>query len=43
MRRLFLHAHSLRFRHPDTGEPVEVTAPLPEELRAVLRALGIPQ
>ena len=43
LRRLFLHAHSLRFRHPDTGEPVEVTAPLPEELRAVLRALGIPQ
>ncbi|MBP7712215.1 MAG: 23S rRNA pseudouridine(955/2504/2580) synthase RluC [Gammaproteobacteria bacterium] len=43
LRRLFLHAHSLRFRHPDSGEPVEVTAPLPEELRGVLKALGVSQ
>lgn len=43
LRRLFLHAHSLRFRHPDSGEPVEITAPLTEELRGVLTALGVSQ
>jgi 23S rRNA pseudouridine955/2504/2580 synthase len=41
LRRLFLHAHALRFPHPEGGEPVEVVAPLPAELRAVLAALGI--
>lgn len=41
LRRLFLHAHALRFPHPEGGEPVEVVAPLPAELRAVLAVLGI--
>jgi 23S rRNA pseudouridine955/2504/2580 synthase len=41
LRRLFLHAHALRFAHPEGGETVEVVAPLPAELRAVLAALGI--
>ncbi len=41
LRRLFLHAQALRFPHPEGGEPVEVDAPLPAELRTVLAALGI--
>ncbi|MBI2956022.1 MAG: RluA family pseudouridine synthase [Acidobacteria bacterium] len=38
--RIFLHAQRLRFRHPRTGEPLEVSAPLPAELEALLRHLG---
>lgn len=38
--RNFLHAARLRFTHPRSGEPVEVRAPLPEELRAYLRELA---
>lgn len=38
--RLFLHAANLRFRHPATGEAMEVTSPLPDDLRQVLDALG---
>jgi 23S rRNA pseudouridine1911/1915/1917 synthase len=34
--RPFLHAWRLRFRHPVTGEPVEVTEELPTDLMAVL-------
>jgi len=41
LRRLFLHAWSLRCRHPDTGGELSVTAPLPEDLRAVLGSLGL--
>jgi len=41
LRRLFLHAHGLRFPHPDGDATVEVVAPLPEDLRAVLAALGL--
>lgn len=37
--RNFLHAFRLRFAHPETGLPVEFTAPLPEELAAVLHRL----
>jgi 23S rRNA pseudouridine955/2504/2580 synthase len=40
LRRLFLHAHMLSFRHPVTGEPCSVSAPLPPELAAVLDRLG---
>jgi 23S rRNA pseudouridine1911/1915/1917 synthase len=36
-RRHFLHAAWLVFRHPVTGEPIDLRSPLPEELR---RALG---
>jgi 23S rRNA-/tRNA-specific pseudouridylate synthase len=30
--RLMLHALVLRFPHPETGQPVEVRAPLPSAL-----------
>jgi 23S rRNA pseudouridine955/2504/2580 synthase len=41
LRRLFLHAASLRFAHPLSGEPLLVTAPLPPDLVRVLAALGL--
>ena len=34
--RLFLHAESLTFPEPSSGRPVQIRAPLPEELEAVL-------
>lgn len=37
--RLSLHAESLTFRHPRTGQPVVVEAPLPKDLRATLNQL----
>ena len=37
--RLPLHAWKLRFAHPETGEAVSVTAPLPRDLREFLRFL----
>jgi 23S rRNA pseudouridine955/2504/2580 synthase len=37
--RMFLHAHSLAFDWPDTGEPFSASAPLPDDLRSVLTAL----
>jgi 23S rRNA pseudouridine955/2504/2580 synthase len=39
LRRMFLHAHELRFVHPRTGEPFAVQAPLDEELEDVLGQL----
>ena len=39
LRRLFLHAHSLAFAHPATGEPVHVSAPLDDDLKTVLARL----
>ena len=33
LKRMFLHAASLRFAHPASGEQVELQAPLPPELR----------
>ncbi|MGH9703288.1 MAG: RluA family pseudouridine synthase [Candidatus Acidiferrales bacterium] len=38
--RNFLHAARVGFLHPRTGKPVEVRAPLPEELKAYLHELG---
>ena len=38
--RHFLHAHRIRFRLPRTGEWVEFTSPLPEDLQAVLDRLS---
>ncbi|HUZ04223.1 MAG TPA: RluA family pseudouridine synthase [Acidobacteriaceae bacterium] len=35
--RNFLHAARLRFLHPETGKPLELEAPLPAELSAVLQ------
>jgi len=40
--RHFLHAARLCFTHPATGEDVEVKAPLPPELAAVLKRLRRP-
>lgn len=42
LRRLALHAHFLGFDHPISGARVEVRAPLPHDLSAPLRALGLP-
>jgi 23S rRNA pseudouridine955/2504/2580 synthase len=39
LRRMFLHAHSLAFEWPETGEPFSASAPLPDDLKAVLTAL----
>ncbi|RBP51524.1 RluA family pseudouridine synthase [Arenicella xantha] len=39
--RLFLHAASLRFFHPVTQVSIEIKAPLPSELEAVLNNLGL--
>jgi 23S rRNA pseudouridine1911/1915/1917 synthase len=38
--RIFLHAQRLRFLHPLTQRPVEVSAPLPAELAELLDRLG---
>jgi 23S rRNA pseudouridine1911/1915/1917 synthase len=35
--RQFLHAAELAFTHPMSGEPIEVSAPLPPDLEAALR------
>ena len=39
LRRLFLHAASLRFRHPISGRKMEFEAPVPPELTTVLERL----
>ena len=43
LRRMFLHAHTLSFARPDAGGEFNVTAPLPEELEAVLQQLRTPK
>lgn len=40
-RRLFLHAHELRLKHPASGQMLIVQAPLPSDLQAVLQASGL--
>jgi 23S rRNA pseudouridine1911/1915/1917 synthase len=37
--RNFLHAAELQFAHPRTGKPLDLKAPLPEELRTFLAAV----
>ena len=37
--RLFLHAYSIRFTHPKTGEEMVITAPLDKTLKGVLAKL----
>ena len=37
-----LHARTLKFVHPRTGEHVELTSPLPEYFTQVLSRLGAP-
>jgi len=39
LRRMFLHAASIAFRWPDSGEAFRAESPLPEELEAVLERL----
>ena len=41
LRRMFLHAHSLRIREATSGRHLSFEAPLPGELRRVLDALGL--
>jgi 23S rRNA pseudouridine955/2504/2580 synthase len=41
LQRMFLHAHSLEFDWPETGETFSVSAPLPTDLRDVLTALEV--
>jgi len=36
LERQFLHAHRLRFRHPSTGDEIDVTSPLPRDLQVAL-------
>ncbi len=38
--RLFLHAGSLGFEHPVSGQPVHVESPIPDDLREVIRGLS---
>jgi len=40
LKRMFLHAHSLAFERPGSAETFSVTAPLPDELQAVLDRLS---
>ncbi|MFO0833298.1 MAG: RluA family pseudouridine synthase [Phycisphaerales bacterium] len=39
--RLALHAHRVAFPHPLTGERVDVGAPMPEDLKPVLKKMGL--
>jgi 23S rRNA pseudouridine955/2504/2580 synthase len=41
--RMFLHAHSISFAWPSSGEPFSASAPLPDELRALIDALEAAQ
>jgi 23S rRNA pseudouridine1911/1915/1917 synthase len=36
-----LHAWRVSFRHPRTGEPATITAPIPDDLRALCARLGL--
>jgi 23S rRNA pseudouridine1911/1915/1917 synthase len=40
LKRQFLHAHRLAFRHPVDGRPLEFESPLPEDLREALRRVA---
>jgi len=39
LKRMFLHAHSIAFSHPLTGEPMRLVAPLPKELEGFIAKL----
>jgi 23S rRNA pseudouridine1911/1915/1917 synthase len=41
--RPFLHAASLEFRHPGTGETLSFESPMPADLQALLDQLGAPE
>ncbi len=40
LKRMFLHAHSIAFAHPLTGEPMQINAPLPIELQSFVDKLN---
>ena len=40
LRRIFLHAYTLGFRHPVTGRLVRVVCPLPRPLEEVVERLA---
>ena len=40
LKRMFLHAHQLKFTHPMTDEPVQFTAPLPKALSQFLESIS---
>ncbi|EIJ67805.1 23S rRNA pseudouridine(955/2504/2580) synthase RluC [Pasteurella bettyae] len=37
--RLFLHAYSIKFEHPKTGEEIRLTAPLDDNMKNILKKL----
>ena len=37
--RVMLHAKKLGFIHPDNGKELEFTAPLPSDMREIVKAL----
>jgi len=39
LKRMFLHAYSIAFAHPLTGEPMRLVAPLPKELESFMAKL----
>jgi len=39
LKRMFLHAYSIAFEHPLTGEPMRLVAPLPKELESFIAKL----
>lgn len=39
LKRMFLHAQRITFAHPQTGEAMQLSAPLPKELQCFLHAL----
>ncbi|MDH4215512.1 MAG: RluA family pseudouridine synthase [Gallionella sp.] len=39
LKRMFLHAHSIAFAHPLTGEPMQLVAPLAKELESFIARL----
>ncbi|HEY0557282.1 MAG TPA: pseudouridine synthase [Thermoanaerobaculia bacterium] len=41
LHRLALHAIELAFDHPETGEPLRIVAPVPEDLAGPWRAMGV--
>ncbi len=41
LKRMFLHAHSIAFAHPLTGEPLRLSAPLPKELEKFIARLDL--
>jgi 23S rRNA pseudouridine955/2504/2580 synthase len=42
LKRMFLHAYKLAFKHPVTGQDMTLECPLPEELQRYLDTLGPP-